>query len=644
MNKTLFVGISLFYFLPLHGQVDTLMGKNLRGISIVAERSEVFRTGSRKDLTDSLLKVAFNSLPLAGLLDASSGLVVHSYGPGVLASSSLRGGNAQQTALTWNGMTLNSPVNGQIDLNLIQSFLFEEVALLPGMNGSLQGSGAVSGGIALNSTTLRKHGFSIEAQQSAGSFGRIGSGLKLNHSTKRWTQQSRIFISQVNNAYAFRNYTEPGHPIQKLKNAKGSGFTGLHETGYFSKRTGSFKLSYWLSSADREIPPTLLMQDSEADQKDVTHRILGSWDRDFKMVLLKLRSFYQNDFLQYQNAPQRTHSISQSFFLSHDAEMRFKFFKHSNTAMGLVQTHAKANVTNYDPSDTSLLNQSTRNQWVLWMSHIQRLNRLRSELSASVRREIIDGHAIPFMACVGFKTFVNKNFSVYGQINKVYRIPTLNDLHWAPGGNPDLKPEFGWCREMTLDFQKTKNKLSSYLAITTYHREIHNWIIWQPVSNTVWSPFNIGKVVSQGMEWRSKLNFQWTAKLSGIVMFNFDYIQSQNREKSSVNYEKQLLYVPSYKSSGFIGFIYRQTKVLVQSQFTGLRYIDSDNDASLPNYLVLNVMGSHQLELQQFTLNTFLRLHNVLNTTYESVAYRPMPGFNFELGLNLLIKSFKRTP
>jgi iron complex outermembrane receptor protein len=129
MNRYIIISFLFSLGLPATAQKDTLWEKNLKEITITADRLELYTLGNRIDKPDSFLQRLFKSSPISSLLDASSGLVIRSYGPGILATSSLRGGNAQQTAMTWNGLSINSPVNGLSDLNLVPSFLFDGVSV-----------------------------------------------------------------------------------------------------------------------------------------------------------------------------------------------------------------------------------------------------------------------------------------------------------------------------------------------------------------------------------------------------------------------------------------------------------------------------------------------------------------------------------
>ena len=66
------------------------------------------------------------------------------------------------------------------------------------------------------------------------------------------------------------------------------------------------------------------------------------------------------------------------------------------------------------------------------------------------------------------------------QLSTLYRLPGLNDLYWMPGGNPDLKPEYGYSAEAgsKLSWKSQNKKTKVSFEPTYFNRYIYNWIIW----------------------------------------------------------------------------------------------------------------------------------------------------------------------
>jgi iron complex outermembrane receptor protein len=97
---------------------------------------------------------------------------------------------------------------------------------------------------------------------------------------------------------------------------------------------------------------------------------------------------------------------------------------------------------------------------------------------------------------------------------------------------------------------------------------------------------------------------------------------------------KQLIYVPMHQAKANISVHVGKLYMLYGHNYIGLRYTTSDNESSLPAYQLgylslgyTHTFGRHSLGLN-FTVD------NVLNTEYQTIAWRPMPGRSFLINLN----------
>ena len=124
----------------------------LTQINISALRlNKVNETSIIQDLDTSFTK--FSTPSLADQLTREGGLFIKSYGPGSLSTLSLRGSNASQTAVLWNGINICSPMLGLFDLTLIPTFLIDQATIQYGGSGASLGSGAIGGALHLDSKT-----------------------------------------------------------------------------------------------------------------------------------------------------------------------------------------------------------------------------------------------------------------------------------------------------------------------------------------------------------------------------------------------------------------------------------------------------------------------------------------------------------
>jgi len=106
-------------------------------------------------INDSIIKQTNGSL--TDLLLINSSIYFKENGFGMVSSPSFRGTTAQQTAVLWNGIPVNSALLGQTDFNSISYKEYSEIGIKPGGGSILYGSGAIGGTIHLNNKIVFKY-------------------------------------------------------------------------------------------------------------------------------------------------------------------------------------------------------------------------------------------------------------------------------------------------------------------------------------------------------------------------------------------------------------------------------------------------------------------------------------------------------
>lgn len=77
--------------------------------------------------------------------------------------------------------------------------------------------------------------------------------------------------------------------------------------------------------------------------------------------------------------------------------------------------------------------------------------------------------------------------------------PTLNDLYFLPGGNPDLKSEHGFTYDVGLSFSVGKENVYALSGgINWFDSHIDDWIIWLPTTKGFFSPRNLKRYMLTG--------------------------------------------------------------------------------------------------------------------------------------------------
>jgi len=141
----------VFLFLILtagsvYSQIDSI--NKLDEVVLHGNFSPVMNSGYEiQVITDSVLRS--NYVSLGELLQEQANFYFKQNGAGMVSSISLRGTTASQTGIYWNGIGINSALNGQTDFNTIQANSFDKLEVRKGGGSVLFGNGSVGGAINL---------------------------------------------------------------------------------------------------------------------------------------------------------------------------------------------------------------------------------------------------------------------------------------------------------------------------------------------------------------------------------------------------------------------------------------------------------------------------------------------------------------
>ncbi len=620
MNKLILIPVLILVVSLVSGQeVDTLK------IDEYEVRESMYSVSSpyKKTTFDSLTFVRHKTSELSDLLISESSVFVKNYGNGALASVSFRGTGATHTQVYWNGINLNSSMNGQIDFNLFPLFFTDDAELHHGASSISDGSGGLGGSVQLLNSDFKK---GINVMLAAGSFDHYQSGFKANYNLGKLKLGSKFYYKSIKNDYAFLNYTKSGFPKEYLVNAEvlQQGFMQSFEYDFSTKSKLSFY--FWLMGSDRNLPqPISSVGVSDENQKDNSKRFLLEWKKLFTKGIFNLKTSYLNDFLAYQIPSDSLFSVSNSNSLKSIAQYKH-FFKSDFTAKLQLQN-------GYNEAQTDGYNNSVyRNQF----SGFVQLSKKFKEwcyLETSIRTELIDNNFLPLMPAISLVLLPDKQLSVKANVARHTRYPSLNDLYWTPGGNQNLEPEQGWMEELGVIYQ---TKLFT-AEVTAFNSYIENWILWSPTNKGYWSPQNIKEVNNYGLETSIKYNYQINSNCNFRVSGNYTFTKSINKKTSSesdASLNKQLIYVPVHNASGSLIFSYKKWMIGGNTNFTSDRFINSDNTTYLPYYHLVNAFIAKDFDLKKHNLNTKFQVNNITNVEYYVIAYRPMPPTNFMFTLS----------
>ena len=565
---------------------------------------------------------------LDAALNAQTNSFVRNYGSGTLALPALRGTGSSHTAVVWNGINLQSAMNGAADLALLPNYFFENASLILGSTSSLYGSGAVGGTIVLNDKQrFESQPSSLEIKPVLGSFGYRFLGTKYQLGTKKLYIKAKALTQKTQNNYSYQSL-DFGLPQKTLQNAQSHQLGYMVEMGYKPNENNVLNLKIWQQLAQRHIPPTLTSAPTKAYQTDSTTRAALSWQYQNRNFLVKLQTAYTSEKIFYTDSLISLFARNRAIATINELEIKQVLGKITLMA-GTQYSLVKANSTSYQAAHT--LNQ---------MAVFGQINaKINAKINASlvVRRQFVDFKPQATTPSFGLHWQATNELELDVNAAKSYRLPTLNDLFWQDSGakgNPELLPESG----NNFGFGAVFSRKNVQFYGNFFYYRIKNNIIWLPNPQNIWQPENIQITQSKGVELGAK--YEKSFFENSLCRLSVKYTHTQATDLLT---QKQLIYTPKNQASAEFDFIYKNLKMTYQHQYTGLRYATADNLNGVKPYQIASLGVHYRLKIKGNHVDIQLQTNNLYNTKYQVLAYRIMPPRNFLLGVGFNFKTKQTT-
>ena len=590
----------------MYAQLDSI--QHLTEVMLIDAKLEDYSEGFELiQLSDSL--IARNSLSLTEVLNFNTTIYFKENGYGMVSSPSFRGTNASQTAVIWNGIPINSNLNGQTDFNTIAPSSFNTIIIRSGGGSTQYGSGAVGGSIHLNNTIDFQKKQSSDLRLSYGSFSTINGVFKSRFSSdKKYIDLGIDFISSENDyEYIDLNQKNENGNFDKLNVAANAGLK-------FRKSTLSWNSNYF--SGTRKFSGTITSP-SKDSYKDITTRNLVTWNKTYNKWKNTIKGAHT--FERYRYYPQPENQLyfeGQSTTYLGDYQLEYEINKDLKISSIINYTYIKSKGTNIGVND-----HNTLAAIFLWKHYLNK----KLSYGINLRQEFLTDFENPFLASFDVNYAINKYYSLKANGSKNYRTPTFNDLYWNSGGNENLNPETSYQVEISNQFIWNQFQLN----ITGFYISSEDLIKWQPGVDGLFTPVNISKTKNSGIEVNGTFSKSFNKHELNLV-FNYSYTAAKDLEKN-----KQLIYVPYHKVTGAFNYYYKKFSAYYQLLFNGEVFTTTDNYGILDRYSVSNLGLEYLIQENLFPIKIGIKFNNIFNTYYENVAYRPMPNRNIQTFINL---------
>lgn len=591
------------------------------------------KTISKFIINDDFLKTDKNlnlisersSESISTILEGETTNYLKYYSPGNLSSISTRGGNASQTSLVYNDFVLNNPLNGIVDFSSIPSVFFSSVNVMYGLPSSNWGNGGLAGAVILNNKLIDEK--KIEFGSTHGSFNKITNFLKINYGYKKLSSSVKLFRQNAENNFMFFNLND-----EKITQENSAfSHTALMSDSKIDFSNSTLKIILFSQLLERQVPKGILESYTNAFQTDLNHRFFINYKYQFDNSFIEFKTAYYDEENSYVDSIRNIFSENPCKTLINQINFSKNINKYNFLKLNVTNSLAKSNGNNFNN------NVQINRYSITGIYKINNPNKKWKQLFNA--RIILDNNKLsPLTYSYSLNRIITKELKFYVNMGKVYRLPTINDLYWNPGGNENLKAENGNSTDFGFLWAKNYSNIKLYFEPTLYSRWIEDWIVWQP-NGANWSPMNVKKVWNRGIETNSKISFR-KRKMNFSFSLKTAYNLSTNTEiynSNDASLNKQLIYVPHYKFICKSTLSYKNISFTYIHNYTGFRYTSRDNINYLPSFNLGRLFLSWNFKLKKNNAKIFYKINNLYNTNYQLVINRPMPLINHEIGFNFKI-------
>jgi len=589
---------------------------------------------------DSSLLSFYSNRPVSDLISENSTIYIKSYGPGGISVPSFRGTSAGHTIISWNGLNINNPMPGQFDMSLVPAGFIDNIDIYFG-GGSMEISGGGLGGIIdLETKPKWNKSNSLIVSSSAGSYGRYSGLMKYTWRSKSFMSSTKAFLGKSENNFRFLNTASiPIAVWERRKNSQVLRKGFMQEFYYKSKNSGILSARFWYQSADRNLPVPVTVEPVFPSEKqfDESFRTMLDYESGPHNPNLKISGAYFRDKLLYKNQSADTDSRNISNDLILKAESHRKINQVTSIKKKITDELSIINSNNY--SKNRLRNAAT----ATFITESRPYERLSGRILLS---ETLQDNRImipDFSVASEFRIVRGKEYFLKLNASRNSKYPSLNDMYWNPGGNPDLRNENGWLFEAGIDLSgKITQHLKIKNDITFIKTFINDLIQWHPGTNgAIWVADNLKKAEITGVEAGIDLIYD-TPGLTILLKSGYAFtraVSGYQDENNILKSNDQIIYVPESKFNSSLKLIRRRIYAEIGSCVISRRYLTADNSQYLPSYSVTDLSAGVKFSSGKTSWNINFAVENLFGMQYQNVAWYPMPGrsYNLSLILNLSV-------
>jgi vitamin B12 transporter len=581
---------------------------------------------------------------LADILETEAGIGLTDYGgEGSLKTLSLRGCTSSQVLVLVNGV--RSPgSHGGSDLSLISTENIDRIEIVRGGTSALYGADAVGGVINILTKKKEKNSFSFHLENTSflpqNALKGTGSdeyeaapgiltlldtqkaSIGFSYNVGDFSINSTVNGTMARNEFIFM---DPTYQMRMRDNAGVTGGDASCNLTY-SLEHGSVSLSGNGAYRDQGVPGAIGSLTPEAHQ---IQQCLGSslhykTDKFFTDLLtLDLKGYYNIHQVDYEEPRGSVSSLHTNQSGGIDVSQELFALDYVSFLYGGTVHYEVLEST--DMGEKSRLNYAGFAEIPIYPS-------LSLTLLPSLRYDYFSDFNGNLTYKLGAVWRLSSSLSVKGSVARSYRAPTFNDLYWPADafaeGNPDLRPESGYCGDVGVTLIKETYSMNTFLFL----RYIEDVIFWRPGPDTIWRPENFGRGLYPGIE------VQWEAQFLDYCKAGIQYTGMYTFALSgdlAFEDDRRIPYVPVHSLDAFVQYHREKTTLSVNTHYEGIKFLSTDNKQYLLPVIIFNMY--YKYDMTRF-FSFYIALDNLFDEIVQSRDNYPVPGFSLRTGFTFLFQ------
>ena len=586
----------------------------------LSDLARVVTVVSQKELATSTANSLYGILNGVGTVDIQNRGTAQ-------ADISLRGGSFDQTLLMLNGIAINDPQTGHMNLNLMfDKDDVKQIEVLKGSGSKMFGSNAFSG--AINFVIDPKKDNELKFKAGVSDFNSYELGFTINNSYKGWQNYLSVLKKQ-SDGFIYNTATDSKNLFfmssGSLGKVKLSFIYGLNDNDF-----GANSFYHWASKEQQEHIRTQLSALKLNFGKKLKNETQFYWKRNYDKYIWKPiypANLHRTDVYGFKNTLHINEKLS--FLIDVKKE------KMLSNSMGLALDDVVAVPKEADKYYTKGV---TRTNATFSLNY--QYNKNNFLLATGVNANY--NSAFNWNMATGVE--LSKKYahiSPYIAINTAYRLPTFFDLYYNSSsneGNPDLKAEKAITYETGIKYNAAF--LSGTASLFARNgRDVIDWA--RPEANTTakYRSQNIAQLTTYGAEMNVKIHPKQFWKGSPINYVNFSAtLLDQNQNLNGQLSKYAFVFLKSNYNLAINHRVLNRINATWELKYASRSGTYASYETGLIQSFSPYFLMNFQVKYQHKNVAAYMRVANVTNTHYYNTGSLPQASRWAGLGLTYSFK------